>query len=194
MNNILCETAGVFSDKAATLHSISELLESLGVEVDGKIFQSGSLSDLKVSANDYAVLAKLVENPDAFLAELSRIPIEEKPPTVILSPPGSASSMAQAVSAGADAVITEDPNNNNLSSAILFAKANNSAKRQIAKELRKTRRRVVERAEVERAKYFLMLEKGMTESDAHEHLRSTAMESCSSMGQVAIEMLKKLSP
>lgn len=186
----LCDKAKIFSDQNAVLERLSLLLNKLGIEVNSRIFSGGKLKQVSRSMSADPILAQIISSPQVFLNELASIDADQRPATVIFAKDYDNNTISAAVQAGADAYLTEEPNPVNVSAAIRFARANHAAKIELKKALRKTQRRLGERAEIERAKYHLMLDGDMTEAQAHTFLRTIAMRECTTMGATAKKILE----
>lgn len=183
------QRAHVLAESDTTLINFAQLVERLGIEVDGDLFSSGKLKQLGGLLEQNPMLVRIESAPQQLLAELEALDSAERKPTVVFAKHYDKSSIDSAVQAGVDAYLVEEPNELNVQAAIRFAKANYAAKIELAKMLNKTRRRLGERAEIERAKYQLMLNGDLNEVQAHALMRSMAMNDCTSMGVIAKNIL-----
>ena len=111
-------------------------------------------------------------------------------PVVVFSEDASAAPMQQALRAGVSAYVISGLQPQRLLPVLQVAIARFEQERELRGQLEMAQTQLGERKLVERAKGLLMEEVGLTEAQAHAHLRKLAMDRGQRLGQVAERVVK----
>ncbi|MFD1215620.1 MULTISPECIES: ANTAR domain-containing response regulator [Microbulbifer] len=134
-----------------------------------------------------------IESPDRDILEsLSVINQHNPTPVAMFSARGGAEFITSAVEAGVSAYMSEGMSPDRVAPAIEIAMAQFRSYQQLRLSLARTQKQLDERKIIERAKGLLMARKNISEQSAHQTLRTLAMNSNSTMQQVAEQVVEHL--
>lgn len=134
-----------------------------------------------------------IESPDRDILEsLSIIHRHNPTPVAMFSAQGDADFITSAVQAGVSAYMAEGLSPERLAPAIEIAMAQFRSYQQLRQSLERTQKQLHERKTIERAKGLLMANRKVDEDAAHRALRNLAMNSNSSMLDVAEQIINHL--
>lgn len=132
-----------------------------------------------------------IESPDRDILESLAIVNRQAPtPVAMFSARGNADFISRAVESGVSAYMAEGLTAERVTPAIEIAMAQFRGYQQLRKSLERTQQQLDERKAIERAKGLLMAKKNLSEEDAHKTLRNLAMNSNSTMRDVAEQIIQ----
>jgi len=136
-----------------------------------------------------------IESPDRDILESLAIINRQAPtPVAMFSARGNAEFIARAVESGVSAYMAEGMSAERVQPAIEIAMAQFRSYQQLRQSLERTQQQLDERKTIERAKGLLMAKKNLSEDAAHKTLRNLAMNSNSTMRDVAEQIIHYFQP
>ncbi len=157
----------------AGYHVVAELQESL------------ALPDAVKGLKPHIVIVA-ADSPDRDTLEHISVTTRNAPrPVVMFTQDGDSESIRAAVKAGVSAYVVDGLAPERIRSILDVACARFEAHQELAGRLAETERQLTERKQVEKAKGLLMKKRGLTEEAAFKELRSLAMQTGKTLGEVA---------
>lgn len=157
----------------AGYHVVAELKESL------------ALPDAVQGLKPHIVIVA-ADSPDRDTLEHISVTTRNAPrPVVMFTQDGASESIRAAVKAGVSAYVVDGLAPDRIRSILDVACARFEAHQELAGRLAETERQLAERKQVEKAKGILMKKRGLTEDAAFKELRSLAMQTGKTLGEVA---------
>ncbi|WOX04689.1 ANTAR domain-containing response regulator [Microbulbifer pacificus] len=136
-----------------------------------------------------------IESPDRDILESLAVINQHNPtPVAMFSVRGGAEFISSAVEAGVSAYMVDGLSAERVAPAIEIAMAQFRSYQHLRQSLARTQQQLDERKVIERAKGLLMARKNIGEQAAHQTLRTLAMNSNSTMRQVAEQIVAHLQP
>ncbi|MDN4501648.1 ANTAR domain-containing protein [Alteromonadaceae bacterium BrNp21-10] len=126
---------------------------------------------------------------DETLARLQQLSIENPHPIVMFAERDAPNVVRNTIKAGVSAYIVDDLQPQRLTSIISIAYARFNEYQALRKELEQTKTQLENRKLLDRAKGILMQHKGLSESDAYNTLRKSAMNKGQTMANVAEKII-----
>jgi response regulator NasT len=123
------------------------------------------------------------------LAHIALASGDQRRPVVLFTDDASIASMDAAIAAGVSAYIVAGLQAERIAPVLHVALARFRQEQKLLGELADTRHKLAERKVIERAKGVLMRHRHLSEEQAHQHLRSMAMNNKLKLGEVAQRIL-----
>ncbi|HEY8567855.1 ANTAR domain-containing response regulator [Microbulbifer sp.] len=134
-----------------------------------------------------------IESPDRDILESLAVINQHNPtPVAMFSVRGGADFISSAVEAGVSAYMVDGLSAERVAPAIEIAMAQFRSYQHLRQSLARTQQQLDERKVIERAKGLLMARKNISEQAAHQTLRTLAMNSNSTMREVAEQIVVHL--
>lgn len=169
---------------------VEEGLKDLGCEVIRRTAERQPLSRLVAETNPDVIIID-VDSPDRDILEDMRTLNRRHPrPVVMFAHDGDAEKVRAAIDAGVSAYIVDGLSSSRVRPIVEAAMARFRQYQALREELEKTRTSLEERKLVERAKGILMRKNGLSEEQAYESLRKTAMSTGQKLGEVARKVIE----
>jgi len=164
---------------------IEQALTDHGYQVVGRAGRGDDLLK-RVQESQPEVIIIDLDSPDRDTLEHMRTISRDQPkPIVMFAENGDSRTIEEAIQAGVSAYIVDGLNSQRVKPIVDVAIARFREYQALRDELEKARSSLAERKLVERAKGVLMQQKGMTEEEAYQALRKTAMQNNTRIGEVA---------
>lgn len=189
------------SDKEDIVESLPLIVLLIDSDVErGRIVEEGlrGAAITKFASSDTANLLKTIdrlqpdviiidcESPDRDMIENMRLVAKENPkPVVMFVEDGDGSLAKEAVRAGVSAYIVDGLSSSRIRPVIEVAIERFAMVDELRRDLTKSREDLETRKLVDRAKGFLMDQRGLSESDAYNAMRKLAMAEAITLGKVA---------
>jgi response regulator NasT len=169
--------------KRATL--LSEELGRQGHLVVGVLDNALAIHDTVLRLQPDVVIVDAESPSRDTLENLAAMSAASPRPVVVFSEDESDGPMQQALRAGVSAYVIAGLQTQRLAPVLKVAIARFEQERALREQLDEAQTQLSERKSIERAKGLLMDEIGLTEEQAHRHLRKLAMDRGQRIGQVA---------
>ena len=178
-------TMRVLAVQDRELDQITPALTANGFQVAAVV---GPNDDLSLHAHTRSTEGVVLDlrSPDApLLAKLANLSQRRPCPIVLFADRGDVALIRRAVHAGVTAYVVQGLHVSRLKAVMDVARVRFAELRRLEAELETTRRSLIERKAVDRAKGILMDERGMSEHAAYHALRKFAMDQNQRVGDVA---------
>ncbi len=179
----------VVEDEAIIRMDLVEMLGDLGYDVVGEAGDGVAAVDLARSLSPDVVLLDIAMPRMDGLAAAEEIGGLDGPAVVMVTAFSQQQAVQRAADAGAMAYLVKPLSPSDLGPAIEVAIARREQMRQLANEAANARQRLADRGQVERAKGRLQARQGLTEAEAFAWLRREAMDTRSTLAEVASRLL-----
>ncbi len=179
----------VVEDEAIIRMDLVEMLRDLGYDVVGEAGDGAAAVDLARSLAPDVILMDIAMPRMDGLTAAEELGGSEGPAVVMVTAFSQEQAVRRAADAGAMAYLVKPLSPSDLGPAIEVAIARREQMRQLAAEATDARQRLADRGLVERAKGRLQAEGGLTEAEAFAWLRRQAMDTRSTLAQVATRYL-----
>lgn len=160
-------------------------LSLAGYHVVAELREAIDLPDAVAGMKPHIVIVA-ANSPDRDTLEQISLTTKNAPrPVVMFTQDGASDTIKASVKAGVSAYVVDGLDMDRLKPILEVACARFEAHQELSMKLASTERELAERKSVERAKGLLMERRGMNEDNAYKELRSLAMTTGKSMGEVA---------
>jgi two-component system, response regulator / RNA-binding antiterminator len=175
----------LIDDGAHRIGLIRDELTAQGCTVVGVVDSALAIHDTVLRLEPDVVIVDSESPGRDTLEHLAAISATCPRPVVVFSEDAAEAPMRQALQAGVSAYVIAGLQPQRLAPVLQVAMARFEQDRALREQLGEAQMQLAERRLVERAKGLLMQEVGLTEEQAHRHLRKLAMDRGQRLGQVA---------
>lgn len=175
----------LIDDGAHRINLIRDELTEQGHVVVGVVDSAVTIHDTVLRLQPDVVIVDAESPSRDTLEHLATVSGSCPRPVVVFSEDASETPMRQALQAGVSAYVIAGLQPQRLAPVLRVAIARFEQERALREQLGEAQMQLSERKLVERAKGLLMQEVGLTEEQAHRHLRKMAMDRGQRLGQVA---------
>ena len=179
----------VIDDQAQRHASIVEAIEAAGDQVVARVEDaSHDLPEIVRAVKPDVVIIDIESPGRDMLEDMRRITHEEQRPIVMFVDEARPDSIRRAIQAGVAAYVVKGASTERVRSVLDVAIARFAAEQALRAELALARSSLEERKLVERAKGLLMERRGLSEPEAYQRLRKTAMD----RGERLVDVARRL--
>lgn len=175
----------LIDDGAHRVGQIRDELTEQGYTVVGVVDSAVAIHDTVLRLQPDVVIVDAESPSRDTLEHLATISSTSPRPVVVFSEDPAQAPMRQALQAGVSAYVIAGLQPQRLAPVLQVAIARFEQERALREQLDEAQMQLAERKLVERAKGLLMQEVGLSEEQAHRHLRKLAMDRGQRLGQVA---------
>ena len=179
----------VVEDEAIIRMDLVEMLRDLGYDVVGEAGDGVAAVDLAQSLSPDVVLMDIAMPRMDGLAAAEEIAAIDGPAVVMVTAFSQEQAVQRAAQVGAMAYLVKPLSPSDVGPAIEVAMARREQMRQLTREATDARQRLADRGLVERAKGRLQADRGVSEAEAFAWLRREAMDTRSTLAEVASRLL-----
>jgi response regulator NasT len=179
----------LIDDGAHRVGQIRDELTEQGFTVVGVVDSAVAIHDTVLRLQPDVVIVDAESPSRDTLEHLATVSSTSPRPVVVFSEDPAEAPMRLALRAGVSAYVIAGLQPNRLAPVLQVAIARFEQERALREQLDEAQMQLAERKLVERAKGLLMQEVGLSEDQAHRHLRKLAMDRGQRLGQVAERIL-----
>lgn len=164
---------------------VADLLRSADCDVTARLPGVAPLTDGRSRLRNDLVAVATARPDDRLLEGLVALQGAAPTPVVLFASDDSATSIRRAVQAGVSAYVVDGVQPHRVRPILEAAMARFRQVKALADELDRTRTQLAERKLIERAKGIIMVQRGVSEEQAYQLLRKTAMDRNKRMADIA---------
>lgn len=169
---------------------LKHALEQAGCRIAAHVSASADLPGLVAELKPDLIILD-TESPDRDILEnLCVINRDQPRPIVMFTHDGDSSKIAAAIRSGVSAYVVDGLKSERLRPIMEVAIARFNEFQAMRAELEKAENQLAERKDVERAKGFLMKQRGWSEDEAFQAMRKMAMDRGVRLGEVARQLIE----
>jgi response regulator NasT len=178
----------LIDDGAHHVHLIRDELTRLGYVVVGIIDSATLIHDCVVQMAPDVVIVDSESPTRDTLEHLAALSVNNPRPVVVFAEDGSENPLRQALQAGVSAYVVSGLQPQRLAPVLQVAIARFEQDKALRTQLAEAQTQLSARKTVERAKGILMAQNGLSEEQAHQHMRKLAMD----RGQKLVELAERI--